>query len=321
MWKISAVLLVTTAFAGLLIYNPYELPSKSVASPAEVPPRPANLVPAPAQAETAPVAEAPPLTIRPQDIQVIVRIVSEKDASGAVALPDKPVATVALSPSPASNGHQERPTSESASQTPVVQSAFASSSGFQEPPALETAAQAPVIKASLGRPSNGFQPRPALESAVQTSVARPALGRPLNGFDERTVPQGAAQTPAVQPAFGRREDSSASRLDVPIAIGGVCSGGEVIGLDPNGDNFLSVRSGPGGQPFREIDRLFSSDAVHVCGRKGLWLAVVYSPGRKPQSSCDAASKGTRRPYEGPCQYGWVHSRYIKVAAAGNLGGW
>src|SRR5262249_37796991 len=101
--------------------------------------------------------------------------------------------------------------------------------------------------------------------------------------------------------------------DVPIAVGAACARGEVIGLDPNGDNFLSVRSGPGGQPYREIDRLFSSNTVRICGRKAAWLAVVYSAGR--QDSCYISSYGTARPYEGPCQYGWVHSRYIKVATS------
>jgi len=81
-----------------------------------------------------------------------------------------------------------------------------------------------------------------------------------------------------------------------------------------------VRSGPGGPPYREIDRLFSSDVVRVCDRKAPWFAVVYSATRKPQESCDIGSKGARRPYMGPCQFGWVHSRYIKVNATDNSGG-
>jgi hypothetical protein len=46
-----------------------------------------------------------------------------------------------------------------------------------------------------------------------------------------------------------------SHVDVPILIGGndkldACgSTGEVVGLDPKGDGFLSVQSGPGGRPL------------------------------------------------------------------------
>ncbi len=74
---------------------------------------------------------------------------------------------------------------------------------------------------------------------------------------------------------------SRARLDVPIVIGGdtrldACGGsGQIVGLDPNGDGFLSVRSGPGGRPFREIDRLFNGNLVYICEERGPWVAVVY----------------------------------------------
>jgi len=149
--------------------------------------------------------------------------------------------------------------------------------------------------------------------SVATIAPRPLLAS--NGSQERPVAQTAARPPIVQAISARHEDPPVSRPDDAIDIGGMCPSGIVIGLDPNGDNFLSVRSGPGGQPYHEIDRLFSSNAVHVCGRKASWLAVVYSPARKTQDSCDIASKGTPRPYDGPCRSGWVHSRYIKMTAA------
>jgi len=151
----------------------------------------------------------------------------------------------------------------------------------------------------------------------------PSLSPPLpasNGPQERPVVQSAEQIPEVRPIQVRREDPPPSRVEVPVTVGGACATGGVIGLDPNGDNFLSVRSGPGGQPFREIDRLFSSDAVYVCGRKNTtWLAVVYSAARTAQDGCDIAPKGARRPYDGPCKFGWVHSRYIKVSATDSAG--
>jgi hypothetical protein len=116
MWKISIVMLVTTAFAGLLIYNPYELSSKSAAPPIDVAAWPANGAPAPAQVETVPAVEAPS-TIRSQDIEFIVR----KVLGVVEALPDKPPATGAPRPLPETSGLGERPAPQSAAQTAVVQ--------------------------------------------------------------------------------------------------------------------------------------------------------------------------------------------------------
>ena len=56
------------------------------------------------------------------------------------------------------------------------------------------------------------------------------------------------------------------RVDVPIVLPGSnhdlagCTGGEVYNLDPKGDNFLSVLSGPGGpkQGYREIDKIIGT---------------------------------------------------------------
>jgi hypothetical protein len=73
-------------------------------------------------------------------------------------------------------------------------------------------------------------------------------------------------------------------MDVPVLAGGnasenACGGsGQVIGLDPNGDGFLSVRSGPGGRPYSEVDRVHNGQWVYVCHKNGPWLAVVYPRG-------------------------------------------
>ena len=106
------------------------------------------------------------------------------------------------------------------------------------------------------------------------------------------------------------------RIDVPVVIGGdpeipACfAGGTVMGLDPNGDGFLSVRSGPGGKPFHEMDRVFNGQRLRICEERGPWLAVVYAPGRGPEVC--GVEDGVRGsiPYTGPCRYGWVHTRYV-----------
>jgi Bacterial SH3 domain len=62
--------------------------------------------------------------------------------------------------------------------------------------------------------------------------------------------------------------------------------GRVRGLDPNGDNFLSVRTGPG-TGFGEIDRLYTGNKVRICSSQGKWLKITYGGGR-----------------------GWVYGRYV-----------
>jgi hypothetical protein len=112
------------------------------------------------------------------------------------------------------------------------------------------------------------------------------------------------------------------QIDVPIYAGGepemdACPGtGDIMGLNPRGDGFLSVRSGPGGRPFREIDRLYNGQRVHICEERGAWMGVVYDKSGADTSGCQVRRPWpVRQPYTGPCRYGWVHSRYV-----GNLAG-
>ncbi|MGH0331193.1 hypothetical protein NKZ36_22885, partial [Sinorhizobium meliloti] len=71
------------------------------------------------------------------------------------------------------------------------------------------------------------------------------------------------------------------RPQIPIVIEAdpnfdACGGNGVIeGLDPSGDGFLAVRSGPDSK-YAEIDRLYNGEEVYLCTTKGKWLGVVYS---------------------------------------------
>jgi hypothetical protein len=117
------------------------------------------------------------------------------------------------------------------------------------------------------------------------------------------------------PAKGARWGITAHR---PIMVGGhpsfdACRGtGEVVGLDPNGDGFLSVRTGPKG---REIDRLHNGQGVYVCDRSEDWIGIVYaSPGEDP-SHCNVTIPWTNRiPNTGPCRFGWIHRHYLRPKA-------
>jgi hypothetical protein len=121
---------------------------------------------------------------------------------------------------------------------------------------------------------------------------------------------------ACVPAYAQQ------RVDVPIVMLGRngdlsdCAGGEVYNVDPKGDNFLSVRSGPGGQSqgYREIDRIVGNgQEVYMCGHRGMWVAIVYRKGSHiPEDNCNVPR--SRRPYSGPCSYGWVHKNYVHITA-------
>jgi hypothetical protein len=113
---------------------------------------------------------------------------------------------------------------------------------------------------------------------------------------------------------------SGGRIDVPIVIGGnddfdACYGtGVIVGLDPKGDGFLSVRSGPGGKPYREIDRRYNGQQVQLCAEKGPWLAIVYDSSGSLEACGVRSPWPVRQAYTGPCRYGWVHSRYVKLTS-------
>jgi Bacterial SH3 domain len=107
---------------------------------------------------------------------------------------------------------------------------------------------------------------------------------------------------------------AASQLVVPVMVGGeadydACGGqGQVSGLDPQGDNFLTVRAGPA-KRNAAIDRLRSGSTVQICDSSGNWIGIVYGSG------CGTGSPlPKRQPYKGPCKSGWVFKKYVTVTA-------
>jgi hypothetical protein len=127
-----------------------------------------------------------------------------------------------------------------------------------------------------------------------------------------------AATIATMPAIAVAQ----AKIDVPILLGGsedvdACEGGGVIvGLNPRGDGFLSVRSGPAGR-YSELDRLYNGNIVHICGYRGAWMAVIYPADGTPANGTNCGTGRpwpTRQVYTGPCKYGWVSSRYVKGIA-------
>lgn len=111
--------------------------------------------------------------------------------------------------------------------------------------------------------------------------------------------------------------ASAQPLDREIVLGGdheygACGVlGQVAGLDPRGDGFLAVRTGPGTR-HREIDRIYNGQMVWICADSGPWYGVIYARGTIECGVSDPWP--VRAPYTGPCRRGWVHSNWVVQVA-------
>lgn len=73
-----------------------------------------------------------------------------------------------------------------------------------------------------------------------------------------------------------------------------CLAAPVTGLDPNGDGFLAVRTGPV-TSYRKIDQLYNGDLVRTCARSGAWVGVYYGKPRRVV---------------------WVHGKWLVDSGAG-----
>ena len=102
----------------------------------------------------------------------------------------------------------------------------------------------------------------------------------------------------------RRRAALTGLLLFGLAAGHPARADFVSGLDPNGDNYLSFRSGPGGRPYVELDRLGPNTPVTVLRRDGAWYQIrlqdgrtgwaygrYIHPGSPPAAASDAGSTG------------------------------
>lgn len=113
-------------------------------------------------------------------------------------------------------------------------------------------------------------------------------------------------------AKARSSVRAGSPIDVPVtehASDGQmssCSSSKVAGLDPEGDGFLAVRSGPGTK-HRKVAEVHNGDLVYVFEMRGDWAGVVYG-----RSTVNCASTKTRQvPHR---TQGWVHKRFLQPYA-------
>lgn len=113
--------------------------------------------------------------------------------------------------------------------------------------------------------------------------------------------------------------ASAQDARVPVVVGQVkeidaCpSWGEVAGLQ---HSTLAVRSGPG-TSYPQLDALQNGQGLYLCDSStdGEWEGVVYMPGKNTPPDCAVSSSvPTQRAYAGPCRFGWVRSKWVKLTA-------
>jgi hypothetical protein len=90
------------------------------------------------------------------------------------------------------------------------------------------------------------------------------------------------------------------------------SRGEIQGLDPQGDGFLAVRTGPG-TDHEQIDELHNGDLVILCDYENGWHGVVYPQEGQEAAECYAGAEQLADPesYRGPCRSGWVHGNWVR----------
>ncbi|WP_282027019.1 SH3 domain-containing protein [Limimaricola cinnabarinus] len=84
--------------------------------------------------------------------------------------------------------------------------------------------------------------------------------------------------------LGAAAPAAAQPLDVPFdtycppdAQAACFGAATVMGLDPDGDGFLAVRTGPGTQ-YPMIARIHNGDRVGTYGGVGGWYAISFGPG-------------------------------------------
>ncbi|MGL1921445.1 MAG: SH3 domain-containing protein [Hyphomicrobiales bacterium] len=106
----------------------------------------------------------------------------------------------------------------------------------------------------------------------------------------------------------------AAELDIPVIEHkferlDTCILGRVLRLDPNGDGFLAVRSGPDSK-YKKLDELHNGDDIWVFDQKGKWLGILYGI---ENPNCRAIEADRPVPYKG--KQGWVHQNWVDIIAS------
>lgn len=165
--------------------------------------------------------------------------------------------------------------------------------------------------AALGLALTACERAPADGTAEQ-----PAPEEKAEAPSDVAVPAETAPSEAATPAAGGYDGP----IPKPIRIGtngadmdSCASYGEVTGLDPDGDNYLSVRDAPSTK-VKERDRLDPGQGVHVCAESNGWYGVVYDKDDEQRDCGTDSPVSTERNYTGPCAQGWVSNKFVTITA-------
>lgn len=141
-----------------------------------------------------------------------------------------------------------------------------------------------------------------------------AEGPPESGqLDEQPARTGAAPDQHLEPRFAAEPRPVRIGLEGPD-LDACGSYGVITGLNPDGDNFLSVRSAPS-TDGEELDRITADTGVSLCESTLGWIGIVYENSGKEGLGCETGSPvASVRPYRGPCRSGWVSERFVQVIA-------
>ncbi len=119
--------------------------------------------------------------------------------------------------------------------------------------------------------------------------------------------------PVVDPKFGI--DPRPVRIGFDGPEMDACGGyGEIKELNPDGDNFLTVRAAPT-TDADELDRLTSGTGISICETADGWIGIVYEGSGAAGTGCGVGSPVPRmREYDGVCRSGWVNQRFVELIA-------
>lgn len=131
-------------------------------------------------------------------------------------------------------------------------------------------------------------------------------------FAESSAPSEPTMV-APEPSFG--VDARPVRIGLDGPDFDACgSYGQITGLKPDGDNYLSVRAAPTTQA-RELDRLGTGTGISLCDSANGWIGIVYEGSGAGGGACGVGSPvPSERDYNGPCRSGWVSERFVEVIA-------
>lgn len=152
---------------------------------------------------------------------------------------------------------------------------------------------------SRARPRAGTRRRNGLPSRLTVS-ALVGLGL-LLGLSLQPQPVDAQDTQRAEVA-----------LNVQSSMDPCPDRGEVQGLDPQGDGFLAVRTGPSTER-EQVDELHNGDVVMLCDYQNGWHRVVYPGEGQEAAACLRRSRQLPEPgsVTGPCRSGWVHGNWVR----------